>query len=250
MDVLEASQLLDRFDVDHLHILVQPQVHCSSGRIFGAELLSRWEYEPGVWMLASLLFSLLSKEQSFAVFRKVVHEACLCIALTGKCISVNVSASDLENPEFLSCLAQAVSEYSIDPGLLHLELTEQVLSCCSSSFYKTIFALSDAGFFLELDDFGTGFSALDILGRLPVRSIKLSKDMLSLLDTFRGVRILENIFEMARHMNIRVIAEGVEDTDQCLALQKMGCCFMQGYLFFPPVAVEQYLQLVRVSASV
>ena len=161
-------------------------------------------------------------------------------------ISVNVSRVNLYNPNFLESLVNLVEKYRIPPEYLHLELTESVFSDTENVILNAVNYLHKAGFTILMDDFGSGYSSLNMLKEAPVDEIKLDMRFLSAADPYgRAEEILHMIITMGNHMKLSIIAEGVETEQQKVMLQGFGCNKAQGYFYARPMREAEYTELLR-----
>ena len=156
-------------------------------------------------------------------------------------ISVNISPRDFYLMNVPSELMKLTREYGIEPDRLRLEITETVMMNDQDSQMGTIRKLQDAGFIIEMDDFGSGYSSLSLLREMPVDVLKI--DMVFLRKAEQNPRartIIEEIIVMAGRLGITTLTEGVETAEQFEVLKKMGCQMYQGYYFAKPMPVEDF----------
>ena len=156
-------------------------------------------------------------------------------------VSVNVSRVDLFDPDLLQNLQGLLEEFSLSPAEFLLEITESAYTEDSAHIIKTVNRLREAGFSIEMDDFGSGYSSLNMLTTLPVDVLKL--DMQFLRNAFRerkNTKVLEVVIDIADSLQVPTVAEGVETPEQLLTLKSIGCDIGQGYLFSRPIPAEEY----------
>ncbi len=156
-------------------------------------------------------------------------------------ISVNVSPKEFYFMDVNSEFNEIVAEYKIPPSRLRIEITETVMMNDSAEKLKIISSLREAGFVVEMDDFGSGYSSLNMLNNTPVDIIKI--DMLflrNIQDQMRTTTILHNMVNMMTELGLPSIVEGVETQEQCDFLSQIGCSYFQGYLFARPISVEEF----------
>ncbi|MEG0918817.1 MAG: EAL domain-containing protein [Anaerovoracaceae bacterium] len=223
-------------------VYLQPKVSLSTGQVVGAEALCRWEHP---------VRGTLTPEEFIPIFEKhgyitqldyyIWTETCKAIKKqieqgNSIPISVNASVIDLHNKNIVECFAELLNEYEIPPELLHIEITESV--CVEDEFgiSKVLQGLRNLGISIEMDDFCSGYSSLNVFEKFPVDILKL--DMLFI----RGLTYSEKkkstinlILGLAKMYDIKVVAEGIETEEQRLILKEMGCHIGQGYLFSRPV---------------
>ena len=151
-------------------------------------------------------------------------------------VSVNVSRIDMFDPNLSSTLQGILQEYGLVSSDLHLEVTESAYTRDSGQIIKTVEELRDKGFHIEMDDFGSGYSSLNMISSLPIDTLKL--DMQFIRNAFKpegNTHLLEIIIEIAKYLSVPVIAEGVETEEQLGMLKGMKCDIVQGYFFSKPV---------------
>ena len=156
-------------------------------------------------------------------------------------VSVNVSRVDMYDQDFVAKMCALISEYGLSPRDLLLEITESAYTEDSDQIVETVKVLRSAGFMIEMDDFGSGYSSLNMISALPIDALKL--DMQFIRNAFNGrkdTRMLEVILEIADSLMVPSIAEGVETVEQMFALKSMGCDIVQGYYFSKPVPAAEF----------
>jgi len=224
----------------------------------GAEVLSRWTHsELGV--ISPSQFIPIAEETGLILPLGlwVLETACKRLAawknnqLTNKLIlSVNISAKQFKQLNFIAQVQELITSFSIDPSLLKFELTESMLL---DNFEETIIkmkALKGMGIGFALDDFGTGYSSLQYLKRLPLDQLKIDQSFVrDIAIDSSDKAIVSTILAMARSLNLDVIAEGVETEEQRHFLQNSGCDHYQGYLFGKPVSIDKFEETLLQSKS-
>ena len=161
-------------------------------------------------------------------------------------ISVNVSRADLYNADLPETLRRILRKYDLSPSRLHLEITESAYTEEPDQLITSVRRLREQGFIIEMDDFGSGYSSLNMLNELPIDVLKLDMKFIQ-SETEKPVSqgILRFIISLARWMELSVVAEGVETKEQLERLIEIGCDYVQGYYFSKPVPVEEFEQLVK-----
>ena len=210
-----------------------------SASIVGAEALARWNHPTRGWV-GPAVFIPLAEELNLAdrIDAFVLREACtqgrawVDAGLPMLRMAVNLSGSNLDNPDLVATVARTLPETGFSPANLELELTEGVAIAESDSALATLENLKALGLHLAIDDFGTGYSALSRLRRLPFDTLKVDKVFVDELAAANpGSTLAESILDMARVLGLKVVAEGVETSSQADFLRRRGCDFAQGYLF-------------------
>ena len=234
-----------------LHYQVQVD---NAGLPMGAEALIRWIH-PERGLVSPVEFIPLAEEtgQIQQVGQWVLETACAQLKrwqrddfACGLVLSINVSAKQLHQAEFVDQVRAAVQYSGINPSLLKLELTESMLLGNIEETIVTMNALNEIGVRISLDDFGTGYSSLQYLKRLPLDQLKIDQSFVRDIATNQSDKaIVTTIIAMANSLNLDVIAEGVETQEQRQFLSTAGCRHFQGYLFGKPVPIEQFESLLE-----
>ncbi len=222
----------------------------------GAEALIRWMH-PERGLVFPLEFIPLAEETKLIVpiGEWVLDAACAQLkaweqdALTCDLIlSVNVSPQQFFHADFVDHVKAVIQRHAINPALLKLELTESMLLQNIEDIIATMNTLKAVGVRFSLDDFGTGFSSLQYLKKLPLNQLKIDRSFVSdLVANSSDKEIVCTIIAMAHNLNLDVIAEGVETEEQRQYLFNAGCSHFQGYLFSKPVPIDQFEALLRQS---
>ena len=242
-------------------VYAQPKFNHANGKLIGLEALVRWEH-PDKGIISPGYFIPVFEHNNFIqeVDRYVWESVCRRIhdwtAMGNRPvpISVNVSRINLYNPYLCELLDGLCDTYQVDKSLLQLEITESAFIEDTELIVDAVKRLRGAGFEVHLDDFGSGFSSFHILKELDVDLIKV--DMKFLMGNYRegkGKVILESIVKMAGGLEIPVLAEGVENREQADFLLRIGCPYVQGFYYSPPVPraeiekqLDRYLREGRV----
>lgn len=161
-------------------------------------------------------------------------------------ISVNVSIADISCLNVAQVFSDLVEQYKLEPRMLNIEITESILAQNFTLVEEMLSALHRRGFSVLMDDFGSGYSSLNMLKDTCVDAIKLDMKLIDLTpeNRSRGVQIVESIVGMAHRLDLPIIAEGVENQEQVFMLQAMDCYYAQGYYFYRPMPVEQAEELL------
>ena len=230
----------------------QPIFDLRSGRITGMEALLRWIH-PHMGMIPPATFIPLAEATGVMVpiGMWALREACRqakewhAAGLRSLSLAVNLSVTQLQQPDLVPRVKEILDETGLAPRLLELEITESSAMQSPESSVKTLYDLKKLGIRISLDDFGTGHSSLSYLKRFPIDTLKIDQsfvhDITSDPDT---AAIVTAIIAMAHSLRLKVIAEGVEYTEQANFLRRHGCDQMQGYLIKPPVGAVEFLELV------
>lgn len=237
-----------------LFFCVQPQCRVSTGNVVGAEALARWRTADGRMIPPTRFVPILEKYGMVTNLDKFIWES-VCKWLrrwldeghTTVPVSVNVSQIDIFTIDVPGHFAMLMEQYNLTPDLIKIEITESAYVEDTAIVRETARRMREAGFMVLMDDFGSGYSSLNMLRSLNVDAIKLDAQFLHITQTEsrRGISILESIINMAKSMSIPVICEGVETQEQINFLSDMGCRYMQGYYFYRPMPVEEFENLIR-----
>ena len=159
-------------------------------------------------------------------------------------VSVNVSRRDIAKMDLTAYFRGLIHKYGLIPEDLHLEITETAYTDDPEQMIEEVTKLRDAGFVIEMDDFGSGYSSLNMLARLPIDILKLDMKFMQSNQLGNQRKILNFIVGMAEWMDLSVIAEGVETEEQLKMLQEIGCNYVQGYYFAKPMPEDEYRALL------
>jgi diguanylate cyclase (GGDEF)-like protein len=232
---------------EQLQLYLQPQVD-RIGVVEGAEALVRWHHpEKGLLMPGEFIPLFERNYMVVEVDRYIWEKACQLIrkwndeGRDNLYVSVNVSARDFECIDVCKTLLELIKKYEIKPNQLKVEITESTIMENPLKQIQLVGQLRTAGFFVEMDDFGNGYSSISMLKDINLDAIKL--DMRFLEKTAhvdRARKILDAIINLMREFQMEIIAEGVETREQIDYLGKMGCDLFQGFYFSKPVPVDEF----------
>ena len=249
-----AERLLDDFhsalEQKQFIVFFQPKfdVRPDTPVLCGAEALVRWKH-PELGMVSPGVFipliegNGLIRDLDNYVWRETAAQIRAWKERLGRSVpvSVNVSRIDMMDPELADTLCGIVRENGIDFSDLHLEITESAYTEDAKQIVEVVSGLRDTGFRIEMDDFGSGYSSLNMLSALPIDVLKL--DMLFIRTAFSGAgntRMIEIILDISHSLSVPMIAEGVETEEQMLTLKKIGCDIVQGYYFAKPMPAGEF----------
>ncbi|QEP44444.1 phosphodiesterase [Ectothiorhodospiraceae bacterium BW-2] len=243
---------------DELELYYQPQYN-QQQQLIGAEALLRW-HRDGEFVSPAEFIPLAEKSNLILdignwVLQRTVRDSVQllhgCTLSSFKAISMNVSAMQLAQPDFVDQLQQQLNNYHLAPKWLKLELTETSMINDPMVVRQQLTQIRRLGVKIALDDFGTGYSSLAYLANMPIDQLKIDQSFVKEMNCTDTSRVIVNmIIQMARSMNMEVIAEGVESKEQLQLLQQMACYQFQGFYFAKPMPFDDLLQLVRVDAGV
>lgn len=225
----------------------QPIVRLSDHHLIGMEALVRWD-RPGRGVVLPGAFIPVAEETRLitAIDAWVVQVACEQFAgwsgaSAKSTIAVNLSAHDLQSPDIVEVVREALRRSGLSPERLTLELTESTLLAGGATVAANLAWLRALGVRLAIDDFGTGYSSLSYLRQIPAQILKLDRSFVSGLDTDAAARaVVGAIVTMGHALGLLVVAEGVEESDQADQLRSLGCDAAQGYFFARPQPMAAY----------
>ena len=235
-------------DEEQFKVYLQPKFELVSNTIAGSEALVRWINDNGE-MISPSEFIPAFEQNGFILKLDYYMWEHVCMLLqkwigegkTPKPISVNVSRMDVYNSELVNQIIALVERYRIPSELFQLELTETAYAENQELIIDMMRRLQERGFTVLMDDFGSGYSSLNVLKDLPIDILKIDLKFLDKSkDQGKARFILDSIIRMSRGMSIPVIAEGVEDEQQARFLRSIGCEYAQGFFFARPMPVEEF----------
>lgn len=236
------SDLYRAIGEGEIALLFQPQARLGDGLIEGVEALVRWDHPVhGRLSAATLLETAASVELAVQLGRHIRTRAIAAAAawtgpLAGLKLSINVTAADLADADFVATLACDLANAGLSPRRLVLEVTEDAVIADMAGAAATLALLRKDGVTIALDDFGTGYSSLARLARLPVDVIKLDGSFVQgLVGNEREQLVVTAMISTARRLGLTVVAECVEDDVLMVAAREAGCHLVQGYCVAPPL---------------
>jgi diguanylate cyclase (GGDEF)-like protein len=249
--VLE-NELRDAVRKDQLVVFYQPKLHMSDNTVAGSEALVRWQH-PTAGLLAPGAFIQVAEECGLIgeIGDWVLRAACLEAASWRKRglelpVAVNVSAMQFEREGFANSVLEALEEADLPPHLLELELTETIAMENPERVIKQVQPLRDRGIKFAIDDFGTGHSSLSYLTRMPFDVFKIDQSFVRDMTTDHHSRVVvETILALAKSLNHKTVAEGVETVEQMEMLRELGATLAQGFLFSRPVPAADFVDFAN-----
>ena len=244
------KNLGDAIKYKHLKMYLQPQVS-ATGKMLGAEALVRWEHPEKGRIMPGDFIPLFEKNGLISEVDKYIwEEACIKLkewqeqGRRDVYISVNISPKDFYLMDIYSILTELVTRYGIEKGSLKLEITETAMMIDFERQLELVKRLQSAGFEVEMDDFGSGYSSLNMLKDIPVDVLKIDMGFLQeTQETERSRSILQLIISLAKQLRMGLVTEGVETAEQVAYLSDMGCEVFQGYYFAKPMDVASFEEM-------
>ncbi|HCM9129785.1 TPA: EAL domain-containing protein [Enterobacter asburiae] len=240
----ELSQALER---DQFELWYQPTWHAGDKTIHGFEALLRWRHpELGVVLPNLFIPSLEQTGLIIPVGNWAIEAACRQLhfwteqGFSQWTLSLNLSPIQFEQPDIFQIVSSMLEKYSLSPSRLILEVTESTALKNLDRSIELLNAFNHAGIVVSIDDFGTGYSNLLMLSVLPAKELKIDRSFVtSMLENEKSYKLVETIISIARTMEMNVVAEGIETEEQQAVLTRLGCDYLQGYLFSRPLPAEQ-----------
>lgn len=248
-----TDSMRDALEQGQFRVYMQPKYDLRSERIAGAEALVRWIH-PHLGFMNPDEFIPLFERNGFIIEldRYMWDETCRVMAewkhTIGKelPVSVNVSRNDIYHADLPQMLMDIVEKYGLEPRQLHLEITETAYVEDPEQLIGVVSELKDLGFVIEMDDFGSGYSSLNILSTLPIDILKLDMRFIQQENEKNASKsILSFIISLAKWMNLLVIAEGVETQEQIDYMRNMECNYVQGYYYAKPMPYEAFTKMLE-----
>ena len=241
---IRLKSALDRHEME---LYYQPQIDTISQKIVGYEALIRWQ-DPEHGTISPIKFIPIAEETGLIIpiGEWVIWSACKQLAylqnLPGDTpkISVNISSMQFRQSNLVATVQQALNLFEADPSLLDLELTESAVMDNVDASIGILNNLKALGVSISIDDFGTGYSSLSYLKRFPIDTLKVDRSFIvELTNNTQDKSIVNAIITLAKSLDLKTVAEGVETTEQLELLKDMGCDTIQGYLFGKPLSAKQ-----------
>ena len=237
---------------NELALHYQPLVDLAMGRVVGAEALLRWCSGSHEWAKASQVVSVL--EESGLVHEIglwTLNTACRHLrgwreaGLTELKVAVNISVHQLRDPALPTALTRIVATHGLSPANIELELTETAAMDDAERTHALFHELREAGFSLALDDFGSGYSSLSYLRRLPFQKLKIDREFVAHVDERADSRaICKALIDLTAGLELAVLAEGVERFEEVETLRAMGCSTFQGFYFSRPLPPDEFIATI------
>ncbi len=247
-DSMESALKEEQFEV-----YLQPKYSIRDDRLVGAEALVRWNHPEWGFQSPAHFIPLFENNGFITKLDQYVWDrACAIIrewddkGYVSISVSVNVSRADIYNADIADILMKIVQKYDLPPSRLHLEITESAYTENPDQIIDTVSRLRKRGFIIEMDDFGSGYSSLNMLNKMPIDILKLDMEFIQ-SETAKPVNqgILQFIMGLAHWMNLSVVAEGVETREQLERLREIGCDYVQGYYFAKPMKAADFENIIK-----
>jgi len=245
-------QLRTDFADDRLELWYQPQLSLVTGKVIGAEALLRWRTVDGKFISPAVFIPLAEYSGLIVEIGDwVINQACQQIKelelqnFDHVGISVNVSIPQFKRDNFVDSIIQATINHDVKPSKLELEITENILMDEPQVVIDALIKLKAEGINIALDDFGTGYSSLSYLQKLPLDRLKVDRAFITHIAEPNQSLIADTIINLGKQMNLKVIAEGIEEIEQQAHLIAQGCDEVQGFFYAKPMPANEFLEFLR-----
>lgn len=244
-DVELLRDLRSALDRKQLELYYQPKIHTPSGEITGAEALLRWNH-PQRGVVSPALFIPIAERYGLinAIGRWVIDETCRQSRAwrdegLRMRVAINLSVHQLRQPDLAAWLRTALKRHQVNPDLITCEVTESSAMDDTETTTRVLGELDRIGVHISIDDFGTGHSSLAYLRKLPADELKIDRSFVMDLETSEEARkVAVAVINLAKALDLKVVAEGVETEAQNRILREFGCDQLQGYLFAKPMSAK------------
>jgi diguanylate cyclase (GGDEF)-like protein/PAS domain S-box-containing protein len=241
-----VGQLRHAIEHDELTLHYQPKVDCHTGELSGVEALVRWVHPELGFVMPDQFISLAEQSGLIGPLTDwVIGEALRQVREWRDVgvdvpVAVNLSMRNLHDRHLADRIAQALQRHNLPADALELELTESTLMADPSRAMAVLVQLNEMGLRMAVDDFGTGYSSLSYLKNLPVHELKVDRSFVrDMTNETRDRAIVQSTIDLAHHLGLRVVAEGVEDEASFELLGRLGCDIAQGYYLSRPVSADK-----------
>ncbi len=237
---------------DEFEVWFQPQINYRTGEMLGAEALTRWRhYQKGLLTAASFIPILENSNRIGEIDKHMIEKVCRYIRkwmdmMPDRHIAVsgNLSRNYVHNHNFVQSLKNILERNNVPTGSIRFEITESAYTDRPEQLIEVVKKMRSEGFIVEMDDFGSAYSSLNMLKDIEIDILKLDMKFLAGENTRRSEIVISSVIRMAKELGLKVIAEGVETKQQADVLLDFGCEIMQGYYFSKPVPAGEYEKLL------
>jgi diguanylate cyclase (GGDEF)-like protein len=251
------NNLRRALDNNELELYYQPRIDGKTGTISSMEALIRWN-RPGKGLVSPAEFIPVAEDTGLIIpiGEWVLETACSQnlawqeLGLPPMTVSVNISGKQFQRDDFMATILRALEYSSLDPKYLELEVTENILMKNVNINIDMMKELSEIGIRISIDDFGTGYSSFNYLKHFPVDILKIDKSFIDdITNTDNDLAIVSAIISMAHSLNLKVVAEGVEEREQLDLLLDNKCDEIQGYYYSRPLPTDEFTDFVKKSMN-
>ena len=249
---IEAN-MISALENDEFHVFYQPKVNIATGRVVGAEALVRW-IRPDNEIISPGKFVPIFEENGFitemdfAIYRTAITDIkrWLREGIDVPLVSLNVSRHHLADDNFCEKLNALVDNIGVPHELIELEITESLLTENLNKLVETVTWFKDRGFRISIDDFGSGYSSLNLITMLPFDTLKIDGGFFLRNDlTEKNKKVITSVVTLAKSLNLETVSEGVETQVQVDFLRDLGCDMIQGFFYYQPMTGSDFHQLLQ-----
>ena len=245
-ELIILNELVEAIQNNEFKVYVQPKIELHRGRIYGMEALARW-ISPKLGFVSPADFIPIAENAGLIreIDLQIIEQVLIWMQerqYQGKKIApvaVNISPEHFYHPKFISGLRQLVQKYYADPKYLIIEVTESISLVDIEKAKEILVRLRLMGFGTSVDDFGIGYSSLTYLQKLFFSELKIDQSFISKIHEVGTNSIVKSILQIAHHLSMTSVAEGIETEEQYELLKKLGCNVAQGYYFYKPMPLEE-----------
>lgn len=246
------NDIVGALEDEQLQPYIQPKIDMETKEIMGGEALVRWHHPKRGVVPPGQFLPVLEKngliiDVDVYIWKRVFEFVGKRLSEGKKIvpISINISRCHVFDKTFRKCLVELAQEYHVPPEYVLLELTESGFLENEEAMYENMKYLRDYGFHLSMDDFGTGYSTMTMLKNQPVDEIKIDRGFIVDIENAKSKSIVRHTIDMLHELNMKIIVEGVEEKAQQDFLLQCGCSSAQGFLYYKPMPVEEFEQLLN-----
>lgn len=247
------SHMMEALENNEFKVFYQPKVGIADGRVIGAEALVRWIRQDGEIISPGKFVPIFEEngfitDMDFAIYRNAISDISrwLKMGVSVPLISLNVSRFHLNEDNFPERLNGLVDKYGVPHKYIELEITESLLTENLDRLVDTVTQLKEMGFRISIDDFGSGYSSLNLITQLPFDTLKIDGAFFLKNDlTDKNKKVITSIVTLAKSLNLETVSEGVETQTQVDFLKELGCDMIQGYFYYKPMPSAEFEKLLK-----
>lgn len=250
------AHMMEALENDEFKVFYQPKVSIATGRIVGAEALVRWIRSDGEIISPAMFVPIFEDngfitDMDFAIYRRAVSDIkrWLRSGYDVPLVSLNVSRHHLKDENFADKLTALVDGMGVPHDKIELEVTESLLTDNMDKLVEVATALKSIGFRISVDDFGSGYSSLNLITQLPFDTLKIDGGFFLKNDlTEKNKKVISSVVTLAKSLNLETVSEGVETQTQVDFLRDLGCNMIQGYFYYKPMPTGDFENLIARNA--
>lgn len=246
------AHMLEALENDEFKVYYQPKVNVADGRVVGAEALVRWIRPDGEIISPGRFVPLFEEngfitDMDFAIYRHVAEDVrkWLGMGIEIPLISLNVSRQHIKDEGFTEKFNSLMDGLSVPHDRIELEITESMLTENLNKLIEVITQLKSSGFSISVDDFGSGYSSLNLITLLPFDTLKIDGGFFLKNElTEKNKAVIASVVKLAKNLHLETVSEGVETGEQVEFLRELGCDMIQGYYYYKPMPSEDFEKLI------